>query len=104
MNGVESKKASLSKQKKKGESKIDQCSLQNDRVLKADQNDKKHLLNRSVREAHYEGCRENSRCCSKAIAVKCNSVDCQMPNIEANVPPMLMRPELSNESLLIKTL
>ncbi|NXW02276.1 DISP1 protein, partial [Fregetta grallaria] len=103
-NGVESKKASLSKQKKKAESKLDQRSLQNDRVLKADQNDKKHLLNRSVREARYEGCRENSHCCSKAITVKCNSVDCQMPNIEANVPPMLMRPELSNESLLIKTL
>lgn len=103
-NGVESKKASLSKQKKKAESKMDQHSLQNERVLKADQNDKKHLLSRSVREGRYEGCRENSHCCSKAIAVKCNSVDCQMPNIEANVPPMLMRPELSNQSLLIKTL
>uniref|UniRef100_A0A803W9L8 Protein dispatched homolog 1 n=1 Tax=Ficedula albicollis TaxID=59894 RepID=A0A803W9L8_FICAL len=103
-NGVESKKASLPKQKKKAESKTDQRSLQNDRVLKADQNDKKHLLTRSGREARSEGCHESSHCCGKAIAVKCNSVDCQMPNIEANVPPMLMRPELSSESLLIKTL
>ncbi|XP_065596546.1 protein dispatched homolog 1 isoform X2 [Cyrtonyx montezumae] len=103
-NGVESKKVSMSKQKKKAESKIDQRSLQNDQVLKADQAAKKHLLNRSAGEAHCEGCHENSRCCSTAVAVKCNSVDCQMPNIEANVPPMLMRPELSNESLLIKTL
>lgn len=104
-NGVESKKASMSKQKKKAESKmIDQRSLQNDQVLNADQNDENHLLNRSVGEAHCEGCHENSHCCSKAVTVKCNSVDCQMPNIEANVPPMLMRPELSNESLLIKTL
>lgn len=103
-NGVESKKASMSKQKKKAESKIDQCSLQNDQVLKGDQAAKKHLLNRSAGEAHCEGCHENSHCCSTAVVVKCNSVDCQMPNIEANVPPMLMRPELSNESLLIKTL
>ncbi|XP_039561754.1 protein dispatched homolog 1 isoform X3 [Passer montanus] len=103
-NGVESKKASLSKQKKKVESKIDQHSLQNDQVLKADQNDKKHLLTRSGREACSEGCHESSHCCGKAIAVKCSSVDCQMADIEANVPPMLMRPELSNGSLLIKTL
>ncbi|XP_010215582.1 PREDICTED: protein dispatched homolog 1 [Tinamus guttatus] len=104
VNGVESKKASTSKQKKKAESKTAEPSLQDELGLKAERPDPKRLLSRAGRDARCEGCHESSRCCSKAVAAKCNSVDCHMPNIEANVPPLLMRPELSNESLLIKTL
>ncbi|NXD10499.1 DISP1 protein, partial [Nothocercus nigrocapillus] len=104
VNRVESKKASTSKQKKKAESKTAEPPLQNEPALKAERPDAKRLLSRAGRDARCEGCRESSRCCSKAVAAKCNSVDCHMPNIEANVPPLLLRPELSNESLLIKTL
>ncbi|XP_019372042.1 PREDICTED: protein dispatched homolog 1 isoform X2 [Gavialis gangeticus] len=104
VNGNENKRTSISKQDKKTELKMDQNSLQNDQFLKVDQNDQKHLLNSSEVEAGCNYCPENSHCCNRTITVKCNSVDCPMPNIEANVPALLTRPELSNESLLIKTL
>ncbi|CAM5144510.1 unnamed protein product [Natator depressus] len=104
VNGNEDKRTSVSKQKKITEIKIDPNSSQTDQLLKADQNDQKHRLNSTVREAEYEFCPENTQYCNRTITVKCNSADSQMPNIEANVPALLTHPELSNESLLIKTL
>lgn len=55
------------------------------------------------RQAGYEPCPESSQYRTRIIA-KCNSVECHMPNTEAHVPALLAQPELSNESLLIKTL
>ncbi|XP_074846015.1 protein dispatched homolog 1 isoform X2 [Carettochelys insculpta] len=97
VNGNEDKNTSVSTQKT-AEIKIDQNAPQ------ADQNDQKHILNIALREVGYESCPENSLCCNRTITVKCNSVDSQMPNVEANVPALLTHPELSNERLLIKTL
>ncbi|XP_003791013.1 protein dispatched homolog 1 [Otolemur garnettii] len=64
----------------------------------------KFLFNHLMGEAGYRSYPNNLESCGRIVRVKCNSVDCQMPNIEANVPAVLTHSELSGESLLIKTL
>ncbi|XP_060102070.1 protein dispatched homolog 1-like isoform X2 [Heteronotia binoei] len=60
--------------------------------------------NTLARQDGYESCSDNSQYCNRTRATKCNSVECHMPNTEAHVPALLAHPEISNESLLIKTL
>ncbi|NXY82095.1 DISP1 protein, partial [Alcedo cyanopectus] len=90
-NGLDSKKLSLSKQKKRAESRLERRSLQNEGVLQA-----------GPRAEAGDGALGGSWC--QAAPGKGSSLHCQVPNVEANVPPVFMRPELSTESLLIKTL
>ncbi|XP_011895999.1 PREDICTED: protein dispatched homolog 1 isoform X2 [Cercocebus atys] len=68
------------------------------------QNEPKIVFNHLMGEAGCRSCPNNSQSCGGIVRVKCNSVDCQMPNMEANVPAVLTHSELSGESLLIKTL
>ncbi|KAL4673937.1 hypothetical protein H8959_017871 [Pygathrix nigripes] len=68
------------------------------------QNEPKIIFNHLMGEAGCRSCPNNSQSCGGIVRVKCNSVDCQMPNMEANVPAVLTHSELSGESLLIKTL
>ncbi|XP_055090017.1 protein dispatched homolog 1 isoform X1 [Symphalangus syndactylus] len=68
------------------------------------QNEPKVIFNHLMGEASCRSCPDNSQSCGRIVRVKCNSVDCQMPNMEANVPAVLTHSELSGESLLIKTL
>ncbi|KAB0342729.1 hypothetical protein FD754_019655, partial [Muntiacus muntjak] len=68
------------------------------------QNEPKFLFNHLVGEAGYRSCPNNPQSRGRIVRVKCNSVDCPIPNIEANVPALLTPSELSGESLLIKTL
>uniref|UniRef100_A0A8D0GQT4 Protein dispatched homolog 1 n=1 Tax=Sphenodon punctatus TaxID=8508 RepID=A0A8D0GQT4_SPHPU len=103
-NGNENKRTSVSKQNKKSETMENSRLLQTYPGVKADQNKQKRVLSSTVKEAGYESCPENSQCCNRTVTAKCGSVYCQMPNIEANVPALLTHLELSNESLLIKTL
>uniref|UniRef100_A0A2K5D7U3 Dispatched RND transporter family member 1 n=1 Tax=Aotus nancymaae TaxID=37293 RepID=A0A2K5D7U3_AOTNA len=68
------------------------------------QNEPKVIFNHLMGEAGCRSCPNNSQSCGRIVRMKCSSVDCQMPNIEANVPAVLTHSELSGESLLIKTL
>ncbi|XP_055988122.1 protein dispatched homolog 1 isoform X4 [Sorex fumeus] len=68
------------------------------------QKEPKFIFNHFMGEASYRSCPNNPPSCGRIVRVKCNSVDCQMPNIDANVPAVLTHSELSGESLLIKTL
>ncbi|XP_078505954.1 protein dispatched homolog 1 [Lissotriton helveticus] len=89
-----------SKIKQKG--MTDQCATQTDSLVIAkyiNQNDQKLTLNFTARKPGFEPCHESSQCCDRRVTVKCNSADCQMPNIEANVPAVLTHSELSSESL-----
>ncbi|XP_074173065.1 protein dispatched homolog 1 isoform X4 [Rhinolophus sinicus] len=67
------------------------------------QNEPKFISNHFMGEAGYGSCPNNPPSCGRIVRVRCSSVDCQMPNIETNVPAVL-HSELSGESLLIKTL
>uniref|UniRef100_G1TRM2 Protein dispatched homolog 1 n=1 Tax=Oryctolagus cuniculus TaxID=9986 RepID=G1TRM2_RABIT len=71
---------------------------------RCNQNEPKFLFNRLMGEAGCRSCPNNPQGCSRVVRVKCNSVDCQMPNIEATVPAVFAHSELPGESLLIKTL
>ncbi|XP_061481106.1 protein dispatched homolog 1 isoform X3 [Rhineura floridana] len=102
VNGNE-KKILASKQNKQAETEGVQ-NLQTAPGVKADQNEWKYKENTTAVEAGYESCPENSQYCNRTITIKCNSVECHMPNTDAHVPVLLAHPELSNESLLIKTL
>uniref|UniRef100_A0A6J0T4L0 Protein dispatched homolog 1 isoform X1 n=2 Tax=Pogona vitticeps TaxID=103695 RepID=A0A6J0T4L0_9SAUR len=72
--------------------------------LKVNQNEWKGIESNSAIEADHGSCPENSQYCNRTVTTKCNSVECHMPNTEAHVPTLLAHSELSNESLLIKTL
>ncbi|NXU48505.1 DISP1 protein, partial [Turnix velox] len=92
-NGLESKKVTTSKQKKRGEGRSDPNPKQGEKVL-SETRDKNHHLRRSGGGS------------GEVVVAKCNCVDCPSPNVvDTNVPPpVFLRPELSTESLLIKTL
>ncbi|XP_055002894.1 protein dispatched homolog 1 isoform X6 [Sorex araneus] len=68
------------------------------------QKEPKFIFHHFMGEAGYRSCPNNPSNCGRIVRVKCNSVDCQMPNLDANVPAVLTHSELSGESLLIKTL
>lgn len=68
------------------------------------QNEPQFIFNHLMGEAGYRSCPNNPQNSGRIVRVKCSSVDCQIPNIEANVPAVLTHSELSSESLLIKTL
>ncbi|TKC42490.1 hypothetical protein EI555_001508, partial [Monodon monoceros] len=68
------------------------------------QNEPQFIFNHLMGEAGYRSCPNNPQNRGRIVRVKCSSVDCQIPNIEANVPAVLTHSELSSESLLIKTL
>ncbi|XP_060155995.1 protein dispatched homolog 1 isoform X3 [Globicephala melas] len=68
------------------------------------QNEPQFIFNHLMGEAGYRSCPNNPQNRGRIVRVKCSSVDCQIPNIEANVPAVLTHSELSGESLLIKTL
>uniref|UniRef100_A0A6I8NY10 Protein dispatched homolog 1 n=1 Tax=Ornithorhynchus anatinus TaxID=9258 RepID=A0A6I8NY10_ORNAN len=107
VNGNENTGTYLVKQVDKPESVADQSLPQTDVMVNSEQgnqNDQKLILNSSMTAIGYMSCPKNSLCCNRIVKIKCSSVDCQMPNIEANVPAVLTHSELSNESLLIKTL
>nr|XP_033792827.1 protein dispatched homolog 1 [Geotrypetes seraphini]XP_033792828.1 protein dispatched homolog 1 [Geotrypetes seraphini]XP_033792829.1 protein dispatched homolog 1 [Geotrypetes seraphini]XP_033792830.1 protein dispatched homolog 1 [Geotrypetes seraphini]XP_033792831.1 protein dispatched homolog 1 [Geotrypetes seraphini]XP_033792832.1 protein dispatched homolog 1 [Geotrypetes seraphini] len=101
INGNETNNTSMLTQKENGD-KIDQCTSQTDLAMNApyvNQNDLKLIMNNMVRKTEQGLCPENSKCCDRTVMVKCNSVDCPMPNIEAIVPAVLTQSELSTESL-----
>uniref|UniRef100_A0A8D1TJ88 Protein dispatched homolog 1 n=1 Tax=Sus scrofa TaxID=9823 RepID=A0A8D1TJ88_PIG len=68
------------------------------------QSEPQFLFNHLVGEAAYGCCPSNPPRCGRVGRIKCGSADCQIPNIEANVPAVSTHSELSGESLLIKTL
>ncbi|XP_044288123.1 protein dispatched homolog 1 [Varanus komodoensis] len=102
VNGNESM-ISASKQNKQAEMEGVQDLLQTAPGTKAIQNEWKCMENNTAIEPGYEPCPENPQYCHQTITTKCNSVECHMPNSEVHVPVLLAHPELSNESLLIKT-
>ncbi|XP_066884216.1 protein dispatched homolog 1 isoform X2 [Kogia breviceps] len=68
------------------------------------QSEPQFVFNHLMAEAGYRSCPNNPQSRGRIVRVKCSSVDCQIPNIEANVPAVVTHSELSGESLLIKTL
>ncbi|XP_002807759.4 protein dispatched homolog 1 isoform X1 [Callithrix jacchus] len=68
------------------------------------QTEPKVIFNHLMGEAGCRSCPNNSQSCGRIVRMKCNSVDCQMPNVEAGVPAVLTHSELPGDSLLIKTL
>lgn len=68
------------------------------------QKEPQFIFNHLTGEASYSSCPNSTLSYGRIVRVKCNSVDCQMPNIDANVPAVLTHSEISGESLLIKTL
>ncbi|XP_008266606.2 protein dispatched homolog 1 isoform X2 [Oryctolagus cuniculus] len=91
----------------RAERKVEPSLSQTDVIANSErcnQNEPKFLFNRLMGEAGCRSCPNNPQGCSRVVRVKCNSVDCQMPNIEATVPAVFAHSELPGESLLIKTL
>lgn len=94
-------------QTNKAERQVEPSPSQTDVIVSSEhlnQNEPKFLFNHLIGEAGYRSCPNNPQSCGRIVRVKCSSVDCQIPNIEANVPAVLTPSELSGESLLIKTL
>ncbi|XP_044799090.2 protein dispatched homolog 1 isoform X3 [Bubalus bubalis] len=94
-------------QTNKAERQVEPSPSQTDVIVSSEhlnQNEPKFLFNHLIGEASYRSCPNNPQSCGRIVRVKCNSVDCQIPNIETNVPAVLTSSELSGESLLIKTL
>ncbi|XP_069464720.1 protein dispatched homolog 1 [Ambystoma mexicanum] len=99
---VNKTKVTIASKNKKGARKTNQGASQNDSNINAKyahHHDQKLTLNITTRTSGYEPCPESSPCCDRTAMVKCNSADCQMPNIDANVPAVLKHSELSCESL-----
>ncbi|XP_059798033.1 protein dispatched homolog 1 isoform X4 [Balaenoptera ricei] len=91
----------------KAERQVEPSLSQKDVIVNSqhlNQNEPKFIFNHLMGEAGCRSCPNNPQSCGRIVRVKCNSVDCQIPNIEANVPAVLTHSELSGESLLIKTL
>ncbi|XP_068397877.1 protein dispatched homolog 1 isoform X1 [Eschrichtius robustus] len=91
----------------KAERQVEPSLSQTDVIVNSqhlNQNEPKFIFNHLMGEAGYRSCPNNPQSCGRIVRVKCSSVDCQIPNIEANVPAVLTHSELSGESLLIKTL
>ncbi|XP_062828523.1 protein dispatched homolog 1 isoform X2 [Anolis carolinensis] len=95
---------SASKQNRQTEREGIQDVPQSTPSTKCNPNEIKGIESSRASEAGFESCPEKSQYCNRTIMIKCNSVECHMPNTEAHVPALLAHPELSNESLLIKTL
>jgi hypothetical protein len=105
--GTETKISGLPNQTIKAERKVELSLSQTDVAANSEhlsQNEPKFIFNHLMGEASYRSCPNNPQSCGRIVRVKCNSVDCQMPNLEANVPAVLTHSDLSGESLLIKTL
>ncbi|XP_077005298.1 protein dispatched homolog 1 isoform X6 [Tamandua tetradactyla] len=105
--GTVNKGSSLVNQMNKAERKVEQSLPQTDVIVNSEHlnlSEPKFIFTHLIGEAGYVSCPNNPQSCGRIVRVKCNSVDCQMPNIEANVPAVLTHSELSGESLLIKTL
>ncbi|XP_054839470.1 protein dispatched homolog 1 isoform X2 [Eublepharis macularius] len=103
VNGNENGTSAL-KQNKKTETEGIQNTPQTVLNVKPSQNEWEFIENSTTIEDGFESCPDNLQYCNRTIATKCNSVECHMPNTDAHVPALLAHPELSNESLLIKTL
>eukprot|EP00069_Balaena_mysticetus_P009930 bmy_20367T0 len=91
----------------KAERQVEPSLSQTDVIVNSqhlNQNEPKFIFNHLMGEAGYRSCPNNPQSRGRIVRVKCSSVDCQIPNIEANVPAVLTHSELSGESLLIKTL
>ncbi|XP_048214107.1 protein dispatched homolog 1 isoform X2 [Perognathus longimembris pacificus] len=105
--GTEAKVSDLPSQIDKAQRNVEQSSSQTDVMANSEhlsQSEPKFIFNHLMEEARYRSCPHNPQNCGRIVRVKCNSVDCQLPNLEANVPAVLSHSELSGESLLIKTL
>ncbi|XP_007935145.1 protein dispatched homolog 1 [Orycteropus afer afer] len=105
--GTENKDSCLVHQSNKAERKVELSLSQTDVIMNSEhlkQSEPKFIFNHFMGEAGYVSCPNNPQSCDRIVRVKCNSVECQMPNIDANVPAVLTHSELSGESLLIKTL
>ncbi|XP_012870425.1 PREDICTED: protein dispatched homolog 1 [Dipodomys ordii] len=105
--GTEAKVSGLPSQTNKAQRKVELSSSQTDVMANSEhlsQSEPKLIFNHLMGKAGYRSCPNNPQSCGRIVRVKCNSVDCQMPNLEANVPAVLSHSELSGESLLIKTL
>uniref|UniRef100_A0A8C5KVJ3 Protein dispatched homolog 1 n=1 Tax=Jaculus jaculus TaxID=51337 RepID=A0A8C5KVJ3_JACJA len=105
--GTESKFSSLPSHTDKAERRVEPSSSQTDVIVNSEHlnhDEPKFLFNHLIREAGYKSCPNNPQNCGRVVKMKCNSMDCQMPNLEANVPAVLTHSDLSGESLLIKTL
>ncbi|XP_061043304.1 protein dispatched homolog 1 isoform X2 [Eubalaena glacialis] len=90
----------------KAERQVEPSLSQTDVIVNShlNQNEPQFIFNHLMGEAGYRSCPNNPQSRGRIVRVKCSSVDCQIPNIEANVPAVLTHSELSGESLLIKTL
>ncbi|KAH0622675.1 hypothetical protein JD844_025182 [Phrynosoma platyrhinos] len=95
---------SASKQNSQAEAEGIQDVPQSTPDMKFNQNEIIGTESNTAAETGFESCPENSQYCNRPILMKCNSAECHMPNTEAHVPALLAHSELSNESLLIKTL
>ncbi|KAM6217868.1 protein dispatched homolog 1 [Rhynchocyon petersi] len=98
----ENEDASLVHQTDKAQGQTELSLSQTDVIVNSEllhPNEPKFLCNRFTGEAECVSCPHNSQSCGRIVRV-----DCQMPNIDANVPAVVTHSELSGESLLIKTL
>uniref|UniRef100_A0A8C6QKN8 Protein dispatched homolog 1 n=1 Tax=Nannospalax galili TaxID=1026970 RepID=A0A8C6QKN8_NANGA len=105
--GNETKVSSLPNQTGRAEEKAEPSLSQTDVIANSEHlnhSEPKFLFSHLLGEASYRSCPNNPQSCGRIVRVKCGSVDCQIPNLEANVPAVLTHSELSGESLLIKTL
>ncbi|XP_057626625.1 protein dispatched homolog 1 isoform X1 [Chionomys nivalis] len=105
--GTESGVSSLPNQTDTVEETVEPSLPQTDENVNSEQlnhNEPKCRFSHLIGEAGYRSCPNSPQSCRSNVRLKCSSTDCQMPNLEANVPAVPTHSELSGESLLIKTL
>ncbi|KAM8809328.1 protein dispatched homolog 1 [Eudromia elegans] len=97
-SGAESRRALMAKQKAAEQSAEPRA--QDEAAAPRERAGPRRPSSRSGRAARTQGCRSEA----VGLVAKCNAAGCRAPCGEADVPALLTRPELSSESLLIKTL
>lgn len=105
--GTETKVSSLPNQTDKAEKKVEASLLQPDETVNSEHlnhNEPNFIFSHLLGEAGCRSCPNSPQSCRSIVRLKCRPADCQMPNLEANVPAVPTHSDLSSESLLIKTL
>lgn len=104
--GTETKVSSFPNQTDKAE-KVEPGLLQTNEIVNSEHlrhNEPKLIFSHFTGEASCRSCPNSPQSCRSLVRLKYGSSDCQVPNLEANVPAVPTYSELSGKSLLIKTL